>query len=90
MVDILRTRYLPFIFFFLLLIFQYICRLAVQYFADSLQRRETDCLSFSGLKDRKVGGGDIYLLRQFAQRYFSARHHDVKVYYNCHNFIFSV
>lgn len=35
-------------FSFLLLIFQYICRLAVQYFTDSLQRRETDCLSFSG------------------------------------------
>lgn len=43
-------------FLFLLLIFQYICRLAVQYFADSLQRRETDCLSFSGFNIERLAG----------------------------------
>ena len=74
-----------------LLIFQYICRLAVQYFADSLQRREKRiALAFPVFNIERLAGVISIFSASLAQRYFSARHHDVKVYYNCHNFIFSV
>ena len=70
--------------FFIFPVLQQISRLAVEHLTDGFEGGEADGLCLARLQDGKVGGSDVNLLRQLAQRNFPAGHHNIQIHYNRH------
>ena len=69
----------------LFLILKYVSRLAVQRFADGLQRGETDGFCLTRLQDGEVGLSDANLLGQLLRRHLALGHHHVYIYDYTHS-----